>query len=360
MLGGVSVPGVSPPPPSAYFALKWTLVIPGYFGTLGVRILEGRDFTDVDRKGAEPVVILGRRAVEQFWPGRTGVGQFIIVHALGPGAKTAPVRMRVVGVVKDVSREGRPDIYVPLPQHYHPTLTILARRDSARSVTNELRDAVSALDADLPLLSAQPLESLVNGPIETQLRVAATVAGVVGMVGLRIVVYRLQGWDYDFGDWGRQFLYEYLKDVRTFAWMVLVIEAYRFLLRRWQGEASLLDLPDEGPPVEPVERPERFLVRKLGREFLIAASDIEWLQAASNYVNLRVRGHDYPLRSTIGGIEANLDPRRFVRIHRSYIVNLESLARVEPYAKDSRVALLKDGTRIPVSRAGYERLKGLL
>ena len=47
-------------------------------------------------------------------------------------------------------------------------------------------------------------------------------------------------------------------------------------------------------------------------------------------------------------------------MHRSYIVNLESLARVEPYAKDSRVAVLKDGTRIPVSRAGYERLKGLL
>ena len=193
MLGGVSVPGVSPPPGSAYFALKWTLVLPGYFGTLGVPILEGRDFTDLDRKGAEPVAILGRRAAEQFWPGRTGVGQFIIVHALGPGAQTAPVRLRVVGVVKDVSREGRPDIYVPLAQRYHPTLTILARRDSARSVTNELRDAVTALNSDLPLLSAQPLESLVNGPIETQLRVAATVAGVVGVVGLMLAAIGIYG-----------------------------------------------------------------------------------------------------------------------------------------------------------------------
>jgi hypothetical protein len=193
MLGGVSVPGASPPPGSTYFGLKWTLVVPGYFGTLAIPILEGRDFTDADRQGAEPVAILGRRAVEQFWPGRTGVGQFIIVHALGPGAQTAPVRVRVVGIVKDISREGRPDIYVPFLQHYRPTLTILVRRGSARSVTNELRDAVSGLDADLPLLSTEPLESLVNGPIEIQLRVAATVAAVVGVVGLMLAAIGVYG-----------------------------------------------------------------------------------------------------------------------------------------------------------------------
>ena len=103
------------------------------------------------------------------------------------------------------------------------------------------------------------------------------------------------------------------------------IELYRLVLRRWQGEASLLDVPDEGPPVDSVERPERFLVRKLGREFLVAANDIEWMQASGNYVNLRMRGHDYPLRSTIAGIEGKLDPDRFVRVHRSYIVNLDQV-----------------------------------
>lgn len=79
---------------------------------------------------------------------------------------------------------------------------------------------------------------------------------VLGMVGLRALAYRWQGGDYDFGPWGRELLYEYLKDVRSFIGMVATIEVYRFLLRRWQGEASLLDVPDEGPPVEPVERPE--------------------------------------------------------------------------------------------------------
>lgn len=74
--------------------------------------------------------------------------------------------------------------------------------------------------------------------------------------------------------------------------------------------------------MEPLDRPERFLVRKLGRDFLVATADIEWIQASGNYVNLHVRGHDYPLRSTMAAIEAKLDPAVFVRIHRSYLVNL--------------------------------------
>ena len=72
------------------------------------------------------------------------------------------------------------------------------------------------------------------------------------------------------------------------------------------------------------------------------------------------RGAKHVKQQTLSELEALLDPARFVRVHRSYIVNLESLARVEPYAKDSRVAILKDGSRIPVSRAGYERLRELL
>ncbi len=180
--------------------------------------------------------------------------------------------------------------------------------------------------------------------------VAYSLLHVAGMVALRILAYRWQGMDYDFGPWAREFFYEYLKDVRTFAWTVAVIEAYRFLMRRWQGEASLLDVPDEGPPLEPVERPERFLVRKLGREFLVAASDIEWLQAAGNYVNLRVRGHDYPLRSTIAGIEAKLDPARFARVHRSYIVNLDQVVSIEPLDTGDARIHLKDATVLPCSR----------
>ena len=56
-------------------------------------------------------------------------------------------------------------------------------------------------------------------------------------------------------------------------------------------------------------------------------------------------------------LESQLDPSRFVRIHRSYLVNVERIAKIEPYAKDSRVAVLGDGTQLPMSRAGYARIK---
>jgi hypothetical protein len=152
-------------------------------------------------------------------------------------------------------------------------------------------------------------------------------------------------------------LYEYLKDARSYAAIVLIMESYRWFLRRWQGEASLLSEPDEGPPVDPVDRPDRFLVRKLGRDFLIAAEDIEWLQASGNYVNLRVRGHDYPLRSTLAGIEGRLDPGRFARVHRSYIVNLGRVASIEPLDSGDARLHLHDGLVLPCSRTHRDGLR---
>ena len=173
---------------------------------------------------------------------------------------------------------------------------------------------------------------------------------VIGMVAIRKAVYATQGQHYDFGTWWWEFGYEYLKDIRSYAGLVFIIEAYRLILRRWQGEASLLDVPDEGPPVDRIDRPERFLVRKLGREFLVAANDIEWMQASGNYVNLRMRGHDYPLRSTIAGIEGKLDPDRFVRVHRSYIVNLDQVGSIEPLDTGDARVHMKDGSNLPCSR----------
>ena len=75
----------------------------------------------------------------------------------------------------------------------------------------------------------------------------------------------------------------------------------RLLMLRPQGAASLLDAPDDGPPVEP---PERFLVRKMGKEYLLPAAEVEFLQVWGNYVNLHVRVHDYSLRATMASIEA--------------------------------------------------------
>ncbi len=181
---------------------------------------------------------------------------------------------------------------------------------------------------------------------------------VLGMVGLRHLVYEAYGDHYDFGNWPRELTYEYLKDVRTYAAILVGVYFYRLLLLRLQGEASLLTAPDAGPPVDAVERPERFLVRKVGAEFLVAARDIEWLEAAENYVNLHVRGRVYPLRSTMTAIQERLDPQRFVRVHRSYIVNLDFLVQIEPLDTGDARLLLKDGTHVPCSRRYRQALRG--
>jgi hypothetical protein len=180
---------------------------------------------------------------------------------------------------------------------------------------------------------------------------------VGGMVALRKLAYAIAGGHYAFGPWWSGFAYEYLKDVRTYFFIIGVVCLSRLWLMRWQGEARLLAPPDEGAPVEPVERPERFLVRKLGREFLLNAREIEWLQASGNYVNLRVRGRDYPLRTTMAAIEERLDPARFVRVHRSYLMNLDYLAEIEPLDTGDARLKLRDGAIVPCSRRYRAQLR---
>src|SRR5690606_16605160 len=182
---------------------------------------------------------------------------------------------------------------------------------------------------------------------------------VLAMVGLRELAYRAMGGNYDFGSWPRGLGYEYLKDARDFAGAVVLMEGYRFLMRRWQGEASLpgSGVEEEGPAAGPAPRPERFLVRKLGREFLVAIDEIEWLQASGNYVNLHVRGRDYPLRSTLARVEEQLDPGRVARIHRSHGVAPAQVAPIEPLDSGDARVHLKDGSVLPCSRRYRQALR---
>jgi two-component system LytT family response regulator len=105
---------------------------------------------------------------------------------------------------------------------------------------------------------------------------------------------------------------------------------------------------------------ERMVVRDGTRVTLIPVAKLDYVEAQDDYVALASQGKKHLKQQTIASVEAGLDPERFVRIHRSYIVNFERVVRIEPYGKDSRLAILADGSRLPVSRAGYARLKSLL
>jgi two-component system LytT family response regulator len=114
---------------------------------------------------------------------------------------------------------------------------------------------------------------------------------------------------------------------------------------------------DARPRTSPAER---VLIRDGAQVHVIPVERIDYVEAQDDYVCFKADGRDYLKDQTMGAVEATLDPARFVRIHRSYLLNIERIARVELYAKDSRVAILRDGRRLPVSRAGYARLAKLL
>lgn len=120
-------------------------------------------------------------------------------------------------------------------------------------------------------------------------------------------------------------------------------------------EALLTDArPRSGVPLE------RVLIRDGSQVHVLPVDRIDFVEAQDDYVCFMSEGKPYLKDQTMAAVEASLDPARFVRIHRSYMLNIERIARVELYAKDSRVAILRDGRRLPVSRAGYTRLSRLL
>jgi two-component system LytT family response regulator len=110
----------------------------------------------------------------------------------------------------------------------------------------------------------------------------------------------------------------------------------------------------------PQEFLQRVVVKDGARVHIIPVDKLDYAESQDDYVSLHSQGKSYLKEQTISSLEAALDPGRFVRIHRTVIVNLERVAKIEPYAKDSRVAVLSDGAQLPVSRAGYERLRALL
>jgi DNA-binding LytR/AlgR family response regulator len=188
--------------------------------------------------------------------------------------------------------------------------------------------------------------------------VPVSVLHVVGMVALRELAYAGMGGNYEFGDWPAGLGYEYLKDVRTYAAFLAVIHLYRVVLRRWQGEAEFLSEGQEDVAAEPVT--DRFLVKKLGREFLVKVDHIDWIEASGNYVNLHVGERLYPLRETMAGIQLKLDGRGFARVHRSAIVNLDRVREIEPFDTGDARAHLHSGGVVPVSRRYRQELKDRL
>jgi len=114
------------------------------------------------------------------------------------------------------------------------------------------------------------------------------------------------------------------------------------------------------PRIEPPRALTRLAVKDGSRVTIVPLKDVDYVKAEDDYVAIRSGGRDHLKQQTISSLEEQLDPCRFVRIHRSYLVNLDRLARLEAGPGGTPLAVLHDGTRLPVSRAGAARLKQVL
>jgi len=130
------------------------------------------------------------------------------------------------------------------------------------------------------------------------------------------------------------------------------------------GVAGEQDAPHEvgepGPPAvaaDPAAFPRRFLVKGDGQMYFVAVNDIDWVEAYGNYVRLHVGKTVHLIRETLGNIERKLDPSRFARVHRSSIVNLDRVARMDLWGAGDYVVLLKDGTKLKLSRWYRSRIE---
>lgn len=154
-------------------------------------------------------------------------------------------------------------------------------------------------------------------------------------------------------------------EVHAVDYLLKPIGRERFEAALERAKSRLRQKLPPGPELAAAARPpkqylERIVVKDGTRVTLVPAGKLDYAEAQDDYVALASEGKKHLKQQTIASLEACLDPERFVRVHRSYIVNFERVVRIEPYGKDSRLAILADGSRLPVSRAGYARLKTLL
>jgi len=121
--------------------------------------------------------------------------------------------------------------------------------------------------------------------------------------------------------------------------------------------AQILELLQE------LRQPSRFLERMLikheGRSFFVKTVDIEWIEAADNYVSIHTRKESHLIRETMAGLEKQLDPGRFVRVHRSAIVNIDSIQEIRQMFHGDYAILLTSGREVPFGRAYRDRLRSL-
>ncbi len=143
----------------------------------------------------------------------------------------------------------------------------------------------------------------------------------------------------------------------------VVKERFSKAIEKWKGSVPTKVAPDLSPILENnvyEGYQHRIVVKDNGLIRIIPANEIHYLEADDDYVRIVTKAGTYLKKSTLAHLEQTLDPQQFVRVHRSYLIPVSQLLRIEPYEKESHIALLQCGAKVTVSKTGMAKLKGLL
>jgi two-component system LytT family response regulator len=141
-------------------------------------------------------------------------------------------------------------------------------------------------------------------------------------------------------------------------------ERFDKAIQKWKAESTqskntATTQLEEALPIS-AEQHTRVVVKTGNNIRIIPFQEIEYLQADDDYVKIHTKEGSFLKKKTISYFEQAMDPAQFVRVHRSFILQVHQVTRIEPYEKDGHIAILKSGEKIPISKTGYPKLKSIL
>jgi two-component system LytT family response regulator len=162
-----------------------------------------------------------------------------------------------------------------------------------------------------------------------------------------------------------------------FALRAFEVHAIDYLLKPFSNERlaqalaharARLTAPAPGQPVQAMLAEARqrqggltrILIRDGSRVQVVAVEDVDYIEAEDDYVAVQAGARRWLKSQRLADLEAQLDPQAFLRVHRSFIVNVASIARIEPSGRDGHCAVLHSGARVPISRSGYQKVRALI
>ena len=140
-------------------------------------------------------------------------------------------------------------------------------------------------------------------------------------------------------------------------------ERFDRALQKWMSTQNAAELKNTSALIESIAQPEerqRIVVKKGSNIVIVPVHTVYYIEAFDDYVKIHTKEGFYLKKKTMSHYEQTLDATLFVRVHRSYLLHVQELTKIEPMEKDNHVALLKNGTRIPLSQSGYIKLKLVL